>query len=104
MFSAAPGDVTVDADTISLGDLIALRPADPRASLSFGYAPNVGLARRISRQEILNKLALSGQPADDLEVPDSILVRRKTAGLDQDQVSRAILDAFTKRFPGANIQ
>ena len=103
-FFSASADVTIDADTISLGDLIALLPGDPRASITFGSAPNPGLARRISKQEILNKLALAGKPTSDLMLPDSILVRRQSAGLDHDQVSRAILDALAKRFPGASIE
>src|SRR6185436_18254638 len=72
--------------------------------ISLGYAPNPGLARRITKSEILNKLALAGKPSDDLLLPDSILVHRQTAGLNRDQVTRAILGAFISRFPGANIE
>jgi len=97
-------DITIDTDTISLGALIAFPPGDSRASISLGYAPNPGLARRITKSEILNKLALAGKPSDDLLLPDSILVHRQTAGLNRDQVTRAILGAFISRFPGANIE
>jgi flagella basal body P-ring formation protein FlgA len=97
-------DITIDTDTISLGALIAFPPGDSRASISLGYAPNPGLARRITKSEILNKLALAGKPTDDLLLPDSILVHRQTAGLNRDQVTRAILEAFISRFPGANIE
>jgi flagella basal body P-ring formation protein FlgA len=101
---SAPADVTIDADTISLGALIPFPAGDSRASISLGYAPNPGLARRIPKSEILTKLAVAGKSADDLQLPESILVRRRAAGVDRDQVMKAILDAFIKRFPGANLE
>jgi len=99
-----PSDITIDADTITLGSLAAFPAADARSSISFGYAPNAGLARRITKQEILNKIVAAGQSADDLQIPESVLVHRRAVGLDRDRVTRTILDAFTKRFPDANIE
>jgi flagella basal body P-ring formation protein FlgA len=99
-----PAEVTIDADTISLGALIPFPPADPRAAIALGYAPNPGVARRIPKSEILNKIARAGLSADDLVLPDSILVHRRASGVDRDQVTRAILDAFVKRFPDANVE
>jgi flagella basal body P-ring formation protein FlgA len=104
MTITVPADVTIDAETISLGALIPLPPSDPRALLTLGYAPNPGVARRVPKTEILNKIAKAGLSADDLVLPDSILVRRRAAGLDRDQVTRAILEAFINRFPGANVE
>jgi flagella basal body P-ring formation protein FlgA len=101
---SAAADVTIDADTITLGALIFFPAGDSRAAISLGYAPNPGLARRITKSEIVSKLTLAGKPAEDLSLPDSILVHRKAAGLDRDQVTRAILEAFIKRFSGANIE
>src|SRR6185369_12225711 len=101
---SAPAEVTIDADTISLGALIPFHEGDARAAISLGYAPNPGLARRFSRTDILNKVAAAGKPTDDLQLPDSILVHRRANGLDHDQVTKAILDAFVKRFPDANIE
>ena len=100
----APADVTIDTNTISLGALIPFPDGDLRASVSLGYAPNPGLARRVTRTEILNKIALAGKTAEDLQLPDSILVHRRAVGLDRDQVTKAILDALVKRFPDANIE
>jgi flagella basal body P-ring formation protein FlgA len=100
----APADVTIDADTIYLGALVRFPAADARASIVLGYAPNPGLARRISRSEILGKVASEGKTAGDLQLPDSILVHRRAAGPDRDQVTRAILDSFVKRFPAANVE
>jgi flagella basal body P-ring formation protein FlgA len=101
---SAPAEVVIDADRISLGDLIPFPSTDGRASLPIGYAPNPGLSRRIARYEILGKLTAAGMTVDDLQLPEFILVRRNAAGLDRDQVTRAILGAFTKQFPGANIE
>jgi flagella basal body P-ring formation protein FlgA len=101
---SAPVDVTIDAENILLGALIPFHNTDPRASISLGYAPNPGLARRVLKSEILNKITVAGMAADDLQLPDSILVHRRAAEIDRDQVTRAILDAFTRRFPDANIE
>ena len=101
---AAPAEVVVDTDTISLGALIPFSANDSRASIPFGYAPNPGLSRRIPKYEILAKLNAAGLPVDDLQLPEFILVRRNAAGLDRDQVTRAILDAFTKQYPEANVE
>ncbi len=101
---SAPAEVVIDTDTISLGDLVPFSASDRRASLSFGYAPNPGLSRRIPKYEILGKLSSAGLPVDDLQLPEFILVRRNASGLDRDQVTRAILDAFTTQYPDANVE
>ena len=101
---SGPADVTIDSDTISLGALIPFSASDARAAISLGYAPNAGLARRIPKYEILQKIAAAGLPADDLQLPEFILVHRRASGLDRDQVTRAVLNAFTKQFPNANIE
>lgn len=101
----ASTDVTIDADIITLGALIPFPAGDARSAISMGYAPNPGLARRITKSEILNKIVLAGKSTDDLQLlPDSILVRRQAAGLNRDQVTTAILEAFIKRYPGANVE
>ena len=102
--AVAPADVTIDADTISLGALIPLPPGDARASISLGYAPKPGLARRLTKLQILSRIASAGKATADLELPESILVHRRAAGLDRDQVTKAILDAFLQQFPGANLE
>ena len=101
---SAPADVTIDSESIVLGALIPFPSADARANLSLGYAPNPGLARRIPKYEILGKISSANLPVDDLQLPDSILVHRRTVGLDRDQVTRAILDAFVRQFSGANVE
>jgi flagella basal body P-ring formation protein FlgA len=94
----------IDADTITLGALISFPSTDGRGSLPLGYAPNPGLSRRIAKYEIVGKLTAAGLAVDDLQLPESILVRRRASGLDRNQVTRAILDAFTKQYPGANVE
>jgi flagella basal body P-ring formation protein FlgA len=101
---SAPADITIDTDTIVLGALIPFPDGDARAAIVLGYAPNPGLARRITKTEILNKITLAGKPTDDLLLPDSILVHRRAESLDRDRLTQAILSALTKRFPDANIE
>src|SRR5688572_28612900 len=101
---AAPAEVSVDSDTITLGKLIPFQAGDARATIPFGHAPNPGLARRIFKQDILAKLQAAGLPADDLDLPESVLVRRLAQGLDEERVSEAVLKAFTQAYPGANIE
>jgi flagella basal body P-ring formation protein FlgA len=99
-----PIDVTIDTENIMLGSLIPFPKSDSRAAVSLGYAPNPGLARRVTKSEIVSRLALAGMPADDLELPDSILVHRRAAEIDRDQVTRVILDAFIRRYPDSQIE
>jgi flagella basal body P-ring formation protein FlgA len=101
---SAPAEVTIDSDTITLGALISFPSNDARAALSLGYAPNPGLSRRIAKYEITGKLTAAGMAADDLQIPEYILVRRTATGLDRDQVTHAILNAFTKQYPDANVE
>jgi flagella basal body P-ring formation protein FlgA len=101
---SAPAEVTIDSDSITLGALIHFPSSDARASLPLGFAPNPGLSRRIAKYEITGKLTAAGMPLEDLQLPEYILVHRSAAGLDRDQVTRAILSAFTKQYPDANVE
>jgi flagella basal body P-ring formation protein FlgA len=100
----APLGVTVNADTISVGAILPLPSADPRAAVGLGYAPNPGLARRIARHEILSKIQAAGLTVDDLQLPESFLVKRQAGVLDPELVRQAVLTAFVRQFPGANIE
>ena len=101
---SAPSEVVIDADTITLGALIPFSTSDPRASVALGYAPNPGLSRRIPKYDIIRKLTAAGLPVEDLQIPETVLVQRRAASLDRDQVTRAILDAFTRQFSGASVE
>jgi len=101
---SAPSEIVIDSDTITLGALIPFPASDARAPISLGYAPNPGLARRIPKYEIIRKLNTANLPVDDLQIPESILVQRRAVGLNREQVTRALLDAFTQRYSGANIE
>jgi flagella basal body P-ring formation protein FlgA len=101
---SAPTDVTIDAENVLLGDIVPFPALDSRASISLGYAPSPGVARRITKSEILSRVVSAGMAVDDLQLPDSILVHRRATEMDRDQVTRAVLDAFTKRFSDANIE
>ena len=99
-----PTEILLDADTIRVSDVVTLSQSDPRGGVSLGYAPAPGLARRIARYEVVGKLQSAGFTPDGLEIPDSILVRRRAVGLDRDQVMQAVLDAFVRQYAGANIE
>src|SRR5207249_1795473 len=73
-------------------------------AVAMGYAPNPGLARRVPRHEIAARIQAAGLAADDLQFPESILVRRRSASLDDQQVRQAVMTAFIKQFPEANIE
>ncbi len=100
---AVPAEITIDTDTVTLGAIVAFRSGDSRAPLSLGSAPQPGLARRFQKQELIAKINSAGMPVDDLQFPESVLVRRKSQGLDPDEVSRLVRDAFERQFPDADI-
>jgi flagella basal body P-ring formation protein FlgA len=99
-----PAEITLDADTFTIGDLFPIPAGDPRARVALGTMPAPGLARRITKQEVESRLRVSGLGSNGLAFPESILVRRRAAALDVDQVTRAVRDAFERRFPNARIE
>jgi flagella basal body P-ring formation protein FlgA len=101
---SAPADVTIDTDSITLNKLIPFPASDSRGALSLGFAPNPGLARRFSKDELLAKITAAGFSTEDLKLPDSILVHRLSQGLDRDRVTRTVLEAFTHQYPGGSVE
>src|SRR5438270_255029 len=101
---SSPAEVTISTDSISLGELIPFGASDPRAAISLGYAPNPGLARRFLRDEVFAKIVSAGFSTEDLQLPDTILVRRISQTLDHEQVMHAVRDAFIRQYPSANIE
>lgn len=101
---SAPPEVTINTDSITLGELIPFHANDSRAAIQLGFAPNPGLARKFLRDELLTKITNAGLTTDDLRLPDAILVRRQSQSLDHNQVTRTITDAFVRQYPGANVQ
>jgi flagella basal body P-ring formation protein FlgA len=99
-----PPEVTVDAASLSVGAVVASMPAsDPRAAVSLGFAPNPGLARRIPGAEIVDRIQAAGLSVDGLQFPESILVHRRSQAIDENQVRRAVMEAFTAKFPDAKV-
>jgi flagella basal body P-ring formation protein FlgA len=99
----APGDITIETESLTLGSIIPFQSGDPRASISLGTAPQPGLARRYMRPELLAKIATSGLKTDDLELPESILVHRKALILDAEIVKTAVHQAFARQYPNAAV-
>src|SRR5262249_52136417 len=101
---SAPPEVTVSADSITMGSLIPFGSSDARSNIALGYSPAPGLARRFLRDEILAKILSAGFSTDDLRLPEAILVRRASQKLDRRQVERAVTDAFARQYPSARIE
>jgi flagella basal body P-ring formation protein FlgA len=96
--------VTINTDSITLGELIPFGASDPRSSISLGYAPNPGLARRFQRDELLSKILAAGFSTADVQVPETVLVRRSSQTLNNEQAIRAVRDAFVRQYPLANVE
>jgi flagella basal body P-ring formation protein FlgA len=103
MCCVGSAEMTLDAETITVGVVLQLPASDTRASLSLGRAPAPGLARRIPGYEVAARIQSAGLSSEDLTIPGSILVRRKAQPLDKDQVRRSIMDAFVRKFSTAQI-
>jgi flagella basal body P-ring formation protein FlgA len=101
---AVPADVTVDTETLTLGNIIPFPPGDVRASIGMGYSPQPGLARRFLKPEIAAKIMTSGLKFDDLQIPDSVVVHRKAQFLDANSARAAIQQAFSRQYPNAAVE
>ena len=100
---AAPADISVDTDTLTLGNILPFPAGDARASLALGYAPQPGTARRFLKQELTARIMTAGLKIDDLEIPESVLVHRKSTTLDAERARAAIELAFATQYPNAAI-
>jgi flagella basal body P-ring formation protein FlgA len=101
---SAPPEVTISTDTILLGELIPFSASDPRSTISLGYAPNPGLARRFQKDELLSKIIAAGLSTADVQVPETVLVRRSSQTLNNEQAIKAVRDAFIRQYPLAKIE
>jgi flagella basal body P-ring formation protein FlgA len=101
---SAPTEVTVSTDTITLGQIIPFHGNDARSAIPMGYAPNPGLARRFTKEEVVAKIASAGFATDDLKLPDAMLVRRLSQSIDREQVMHVVRDAFARQYPSGNIE
>jgi flagella basal body P-ring formation protein FlgA len=101
---SAPPEVTINTDSIVLGELIPFGASDQRATISLGFAPNPGLARRFQKDELLAKIIAAGFTTADLQLPDAVLVRRSSQTLNNEQAIHAVRDAFIRQYPLANIE
>jgi flagella basal body P-ring formation protein FlgA len=100
---AAPAEVTVDSETLALGALIPFPGGDARATIVLGHAPQPGSARKFMKYELLNKITAAGLPTDDLNLPESVMVRRKSQYLDADAVRETVQTAFANLYPNAAV-
>lgn len=97
----APAEVTVDTERLTLGAVLPIPTGDARADIVLGYAPQPGLARRFTKPEFLSRIAAAGLSSAGLDLPDSVLVRRKAELLDHERVRLAVQEAFARQYPRA---
>jgi flagella basal body P-ring formation protein FlgA len=101
---SAPPEVTINTDSITLGQLVSFPPSDARSAIPLGYAPGPGLGRRFLKDELLARISSAGLPTDDLRLPDTILVHRQAQTLDRNDVLRAVRDGFIRQYASANVE
>ena len=99
----APTEVTIDSETVTLGSIIRFPAGDARSAVYLGAAPQPGLGRSYQRQELIAKVRTSGLPVEDLQFPESVIVRRKSQSLDPAVVSQLVRQAFARQFPDAEV-
>jgi flagella basal body P-ring formation protein FlgA len=97
----APAEITVDADRLTLGTVLPIPKGDARADVVLGYAPQPGIARRFTKPELLSRISAAGLSSAGLDLPDSVLVRRKAEMLDPERVRLAVQEAFARQYPKA---
>src|SRR5262249_13575813 len=100
----APAEVSLDSDSVVAGAILPLPASDPRAAVNLGRAPAPGLARRIPNSEIASRMRSAGFSTLDLQLPESILVRRESGAVNPEVARDAIRQAFERRFPSARIE
>jgi flagellar basal body P-ring formation protein FlgA len=99
---------TVEKDRISLGDISEISAvADTRlASLSLGYAPNVGSIREITRSQIALALSAAGFQEGNVELvsPAKVTIRRAGQMVLEGQIREIVEKAIFARLSPDRIE
>jgi flagella basal body P-ring formation protein FlgA len=98
-----PAEVTIDTESVTLGSIVRFPAGDARSTLYLGAAPQPGLGRSYSKVELTSKLRTAGLSGDDLKFPESVIVRRKSQGLEPAVVTQLVREAFARQYPDADI-
>lgn len=76
-------EVNAKHDKVTLADIAEIFSEDPEvierlSAISFGYAPQLGLARELTKEQIVLSISAAGFANNDLqlEIPHTVLVRR----------------------------
>lgn len=92
--------VTVKGSELSLADIAQIDTPDSTLAahlqaISLGYAPNVGMMRKISREAIINSITSAGVSAKsfDLDIPSIIVVKRAGYTIDSAQLQELVEQA-----------
>jgi len=103
-------ETIVTGDRVTLGDIAKVSGANEDLlnrlkTISFGYAPNIGMTREISREQIALAINAAGFSESEiaLQSPAKILVRRKGQEISQNQIREAIEKSVLNQFSIDNI-
>lgn len=102
-------ETTVDIDVVKLGDIASIDGESDKIvkfkTVSLGYAPNVGMLREISREQINLAISAAGFSENEfiLDAPQKILIRRAGQMLSQDQFRNTIEKFLTAKFSNDKI-
>jgi hypothetical protein len=92
-------DTSIQSDTILLAHLlppnVPLEIRQRAEHLTFGYAPELGSARTLSRTAIDASLRAGGFVPAEFIVPETVIVRRTSRLLNREEVARAMQAALS---------
>jgi len=109
-FGSDAGSVRIEArkevsdDILTLGALAEEGLPAEVASIRLGYSPYPGTYRWVSRNEVESALSRAGFGSFKVEMPDRILLTRKSRFLAPEKVKDAVLQFFENRLPGIAVE
>lgn len=103
-------ETTISGDRITLGDIAKVSGANEAAvnrlkTISLGYAPNIGMTREISREQIALAISAAGFSEGEIALnsPAKIIVRRNGQEISNNQIRVAIEKSILSQFSADKI-
>lgn len=98
-------ETTLEKGVVTLGDISDVTDGK-LASLSLGYAPNIGATREITRDQILLAIRAAGSSENDfvLDSPLKVFVHRAGQSISADQLRAAVEKEVLAHFPEGKIE
>ena len=103
-------ETTVESDRIELGKIAQISGSDDSADrmkkISLGYAPNIGMTREISREQILMAISAAGFVSSDFALSGSpkANIHRRGQVVPSDAIRAAIEKALADRFASTGVE